>query len=134
MSYENSYPFITGTLKGAKKTADRSEEEYANQCNELRTWLYSLQEEKKKLEERRDALKSRTESRVRTEEEIRDNLFQAFMNATWNAYQGIEKNNTMAEGMRQKEEAYEREYSQLMDEIAGLTKDKSGAFTADKSE
>ncbi len=125
MSYESNYPFITGTLNGSKQDAEKNEEEYKILYSQAKNQLDSLQEEKKKLEERRDELKEKTANRIRTEEEIRDRLFKTFMNATWNAYKGIEKNAMMEENMKEKEDAYEREYSQLMDEISNLTKDKN---------
>lgn len=125
MSYESSYPFITGTLNGSKQEAEKNEEEYKNQFNKAKSRLNDLQEEKRKLEERRDALNDTTASRIKREEEIKDYLFKTFMNATWNAYKGIEKNALMEENMIKKEEAYEREYLQLMDEIMNLTKNEN---------
>ena len=125
MSYESSYPFITGTLNEARQELEKKEEEYTTLYNKLKNQLSDLQQEKKMLEEKRDAMKANTVNRVRIEEEIKDLLFKSYMNATWNAYKGIEKNAVMEEDMKRKEEAYEREYAQLMDEIAGLTKDKN---------
>lgn len=134
MSYESSYPFITGTLNGSKQESDKNQEEYTIHYNELRNQLYSLQEEKKRLEERRNALKAKTANRAGIEEEIKNDLFAAYMNMTWNVYKGIEKNHMMEESMKKKEEAYEQEYSQLMDEIASLTKDKNNTYPANNKE
>lgn len=125
MVYEDSYPFINESLNGTKKEAGKNDEEFSTQYNKLKNQFYSLQSEKKQLEEKRDALKIKVLNRTRTEEEIRDILFKAFMNATWNAYRSIEKNTIMEENMKKKEETYEQEYSQLMDEIAGLLKEKN---------
>lgn len=131
MSYESSYPFITQTLNGARQELEKKEEEDSSLYNDLKNELSRLQQEKKALEERRDALKASTSARIQTEEEIRDLLFKSYMNAIWNVYKRIEKNAVMAEDMRKKEEAYEREYIQLMNEIAGLTKDrKAGSIAA----
>lgn len=133
MSYESSYPFITETLNGARQELEKKEEENATMYNRLKEQLSDLQQEKKMLEQKRDALKTNTVSRVRTEEEIRDLLFKSFMNAAWNAYKGMEKNAAMEKDMRIKEEAYEREYAQLMDEITSLNKDKNVAYPMNKT-
>lgn len=132
MSYESSYPFITETLNGARQELEKKEEEYTTLYNRLKGQLGDLQQEKKLLEEKRDALKTNTARRIGTEEEIKDLLFKSFMNAVWNAYKGMEKNAQMEDGMRKKEEAYEREYAQLMDEITSLTKEKNTAYPMNK--
>ena len=132
MSYESSYPFITETLNGARQELEKKEEENAALYNRLKGQLGELQQEKKLLEEKRDALKTNTVTRVRTEEEIKDLLFKSFMNAAWNAYKGMEKNAIMEENMRKKEEAYEQEYAQLMDEITSLTKDRNASYPMNK--
>jgi hypothetical protein len=132
MSYESSYPFITETLNGARQELEKKEEEYATLYNRLKGQLSDLQQEKKLLEEKRDSLKTNTAKRIGTEEEIKDLLFKSFMNAVWNAYKGMEKNAGMEDGMRKKEEAYEREYAQLMDEITSLNKEKNVSFPMNK--
>ena len=128
MTYDNSYPFINETLNGKKKENGKNIEETNVQLNKLKEQYSSLAVEKKTLEEKRDALKKQLLNRTRTEDEIRDTLFKAFMNAIWNVYKSSETNNRMEENMRQKEETYEQEYSQLMDEIASLLKEKNGTF------
>lgn len=132
MSYESSYPFITETLNGARQELEKKEEEYTTLYNRLKGQLGELQHEKKLLEEKRDALKTNTTRRIGAEEEIKDLLFKSFMNSVWSAYKGMEKNAVMEENMRKKEEAYEREYAQLMDEITSLTKEKNIAYPMNK--
>lgn len=122
MSYESKYPFITGNLNGSRQEKEKNEEEYRNQINKSKRLLYNLQEERKMLEARRDELKDKAASRIKREEEIKDHLFKTFMNAVWNEYNEIEKNSVMEENMKKKEEAYEHEYLQLIDEIDNLTK------------
>jgi len=129
MTYDNRYPFINETLNGGKKETketSKKSEDFSIQYNKVKDQLFSLQAEKQNLEERRNALKIQVLNRTRTEEEIRDVLFKTFMNSIWNAYKNIEKNTMMEENMRKKEETYEQEYSQLMDEIASLMKEKNG--------
>lgn len=130
MSYESNYPFITETLKGSIQEAEKNENEYKNQLNKSTSLLNELKEEKRRLEERRDALKEKTTSRIKSEEEIKNHLFKTFMNTTWNAYKAIEKNAMKEENMKEKEEAYEREYLQLMEEITNLKKSRNDIFQA----
>jgi hypothetical protein len=129
MTYDNSYPFINEALNGKKKEAKEngnSSVDFTLEYNRMKEKAASLQAEKRHLEERRDALKVQVSTRTRTEDEIRDVLFKSFMNTIWNVYKNIEKNNIMELNLRKKEETYEQEYSQLMDEIASLMKEKNG--------
>ncbi len=126
MTYDDSYPFINETLSGKKKENVKNSEETNIQLNKLKEQCSRLAAEKKMLEEKRDTLKRQVLNRTRTEDEIRDTLFKSFMNAIWSVYKSSEANHRMEENMRQKEETYEQEYSQLMNEIASLLKDKNG--------
>ncbi|MHB1485142.1 MAG: hypothetical protein ACYCYI_10815 [Saccharofermentanales bacterium] len=120
MPYETNYPFVTGALNGSRQEFEKNKDEYKKQYIILKNKLNELQEEKRVLEEKRDALKNMTSSRIKNEEEIKNHLFITFMNTVWNAYKCLEKNNSMEENMRKKEEDYEREYLQLIDEIKNL--------------
>ncbi len=125
MSFENNYPFTSGKLNLMNQKIEEMDENYLDIRSQLANQLNSLIEEKKELQTRLDSLKNGTSAGTpgvsSKENEIKSSLYESFMNATRNVYEVTEKNNIMKESMLAKEVAYEKEYKQLMDEIAGIT-------------
>lgn len=95
---------------------------------DLKTELESLIREKGNLREEADNLEKEVFDIAECEEKMREAFFRALAEETWSMYKETQKNKMLEEGMKKKEQALEREYSRLMDEVSELTKDVQSTY------